>query len=708
MITPKDQQPIRSSNDTVEFRRNYNATEFVNALYAIDNGWTGKGVAVGVIDNGARGTAAEDLNGAIDPRSRDFGQVITGGVRADRNVIGDENSNHGNSVSQIIAGRRNDLGAMGYAPEANIVVLRVDDYNADTKVQTYVWDVRALDYATEIGLKVVNRSLGSTGPRTDLQAAVQKFGAQGGLLINSAGNNEGTNPEDAVNVTSANRSAWLFVVALDPAFEERYTIAEYSNHCGTMMDICVTAPGTNIVTRPGSPFAGGIAPFGGTSSAAPVATALAATILQKWPQLTGQQAGEIILNTARDIGKPGVDPVFGRGLIDFRAALSPVNPTLNNGSQSLSIDNAVMVVGNAFGGTAKGAECVNCDTSISTALSNITVLDAYGRDFNGSFASMVVRPDNAAASGHWLRRRMEAQASAGTAGWLGPGSSATLGFASLPTIHRNADGSEVRTTMLTNANFRMNIGGNTSVVAGFNSTDDVQRDIMGLAPTSDAMFAYSPLAQTNIGLNHKIGKGSLAVMAYAGNQADTRTIGTVVRWQSKAGTLKVGVLDETGAVFGTPVGAGALRFGDGATTLFTEVASGFDAGAWSFDGYASLGATRLKVGSDMLITDADTFTSARFGFNVGRQVFRGRATLGLAQELVALNAQATYTVGNGYDLANRSLTFGQRQVDFSGEISPRLTFGYEQQGERSALRLGTSADGAARDVRAVGTWTIRW
>ena len=63
---------------------------------------------------------------------------------------------------------------------------------------------------------------------------------------------------------------------------------------------------------------------------------------------------------------------------------------------------------------------------------------------------------------------------------------------------------------------------------------------------------------------------------------------------------------------------GALRFGDGSTTVFVEAANGFDIGAWQFDGYASLGATRLKLADDMLLTDADMITSGRFGLTASR------------------------------------------------------------------------------------------
>ena len=51
MITPRDQQPQRSVQDDDEYRRNYTSAEYINALYALDNGWTGTGVKVAVLDD---------------------------------------------------------------------------------------------------------------------------------------------------------------------------------------------------------------------------------------------------------------------------------------------------------------------------------------------------------------------------------------------------------------------------------------------------------------------------------------------------------------------------------------------------------------------------------------------------------------------------------------------------------------------------------
>ena len=69
---------------------------------------------------------------------------------------------------------------------------------------------------------------------------------------------------------------------------------------------------------------------------------------------------------------------------------------------------------------------------------------------------------------------------------------------------------------------------------------------------------------------------------------------------------------------------------------------------------------------------------------------------------------ATFTVGNGYDLGIRGLTFEDRTVDMRGRMAPQLTFGYEKTGERSAFRFGAASDVEGRDVRAVSSWNLRF
>ncbi|MGO7251729.1 S8 family serine peptidase, partial [Rhizobium brockwellii] len=83
-------------------------------------------------------------------------------------------------------------------------------------------------------IKVVSSSLNQGGNSTWGQA-VTRFGATGGLIVNSAGNNAAANPADAAAIDASNVNAIIFVGALSPNIQA-YTIESYSNRAGTMKD----------------------------------------------------------------------------------------------------------------------------------------------------------------------------------------------------------------------------------------------------------------------------------------------------------------------------------------------------------------------------------------------------------------------------------------------------------------------------------------
>ena len=61
--------------------------------------------------------------------------------------------------------------------------------------------------------------------------------------------------------------------------------------------------------------------FTGTSFAAPRVTGAAAVLRQMCPTLTPEQIGYVLLKSARDLGGPGIDEVYGYGLLDLENAL---------------------------------------------------------------------------------------------------------------------------------------------------------------------------------------------------------------------------------------------------------------------------------------------------------------------------------------------------------------------------------------------------
>ncbi|HKR92283.1 MAG TPA: peptidase S8, partial [Novosphingobium sp.] len=129
-------------------------------------------------------------------------------------------------------------------------------------------------------------------------------------------------------------------------------------------------------------------------------------------------------------------------------------------------------------------------------------------------------------------------------------------------------------------------------------------------------------------------------------------------------------------------------------------------GRWRLGSYASIGATRLKIAEDMLLTHADVMLTNRFGMTASRAGMGGRISLGLVQPLTVIAGKGTYTVGSSYDLASRSLLFDNRRINFSRHVNPLLTFGYERGGSHSQLRLGLAGTLGAGDVRALGSWRL--
>jgi subtilisin family serine protease len=683
VITPSAIQPIRSSNDTPEFRRNYGANEFVNALYALDHGYTGQGVTVAVIDDGVVNVNGE-LEGRISPLSKDFGYVTSGGVRTKRDEIGNEQSDHGTAVANIVGGAANGSGAVGYAPGVTIASLRISDWNADTGTETLTHVLEALDYAGSKGIKLINGSLSNGGSTYWGDAVARYAAATSGLLVNSAGNKSGTSPEDAPAITAANRNSVLFVGALSPNVYS-YQLESYSNKAGTMMDRYVVAVGSNMTTS----VNGSTVVFSGTSSAAPVVAGLAADIMSKWPQLTGQQVGDIILNTAKDIGAPGVDDVFGHGLVDFAAALSPINPTLSNGSRQASVQSSAMAVPTAM--TA---------TSIQTALSNITVLDAYGRDFTGSVAGLVTAPQ--LTQDHRIERRVRQMGNQAQLGF--GGFSANLGLAS----YRVGPGANDVRTQATTGRVAY-AGANYGFHASWNAADSLQSDTMGLAPFADGVLAYVPQADASFGVDRYIAGGWLGLTFSGGRQATGSAGAVTLGWSTAATDLRFSYIDEQGTVMGAPTGIGALRLGRGARTMMIEAHRTMGiADGWYLEGYGSLGITRLRIDGASLVTGATPILGSRLGLQATTAMWDGRLSMGVAQPLVVEEGAARLTYGAGYDPLTRTLTYRTTQASLAGQRRFQLTAGYARGGPRSSFRVGVMQDVARRSTSGLVGWTAHY
>lgn len=654
--------------------------EYVHALFAYDSGWTGKGVTVASVDDGID-TANSEFAGRISPLSKDFGHsVVTNpdGTQTDsaRNVLGDSYSDHGTATSGVIVANRDGKGMQGLAYDAQIAMLRVTDVDYGTKSEYFMTQntAAAVRYAADNGIKIINRSLNSSAsapsPNDVLAQAVTYLAGKGGLIINSAGNNGQSSIPDEFMVNSTNRNSWIFVGAIDTT-GTGYQISSYSNRPGvTLMDRYVVAPGDNLTLKIGGD--GAIYATAGTSLAAPMVTALAALIQQKWPQLTGQQIGDVILTTAKDLGDPGTDPIYGRGLVDYKAALEPVNPKLSNGQTASSLESNAIVLPASVG-----------SKQIASALSDVTVLDQFGRDYRASMSGRVITPE-------------ERQNVAGLVGSMANTRSANL-------VSMNLSGSvsysffgNQRPADMPNAAFNSALiegrFGSMSFTYGYRANIGTNAPFMGLGPVSDAFAAYAPQADTQMGVGMPGLGGRVKMTVATGAGRGTKATAIGIEYRGFNGGVRLGLIDERGSVLGS-YGMGSLSLGTGTRTVVIEGDRTFGiATGWSLHGYASLGYTKASVDRASVFTQVSGMVGSRFGLTVEGNVAGGTFSLGVAQPLTIESGSANMHLGSSYDLQSMSLAFTDRRVGLSGQRRVQMTTGFSRSWGDSSLRLGVAHD----------------
>jgi len=334
------------------------APQAVKAPQAWAAGYDGEGVRVAVIDGGIF-DAHPDLGANVDTvAARSFVAPlgVDPAVDACRMAWNCDTGTfwHGTHVSGIIAAVDNDLGVVGIAPKATIVPVKA----LHSGTGSFGAVIQAILYAASAGnADIINMSLGAVLPRNDgasvltsaLNRAVNTAGRLGALVVSSAGN-------DALDLdhlgnyimTPAESGNGLAVSSTGPmGFAYGATnfarFSSYSNW-GTSM-VTVAAPGgdfaypgeelctlpttTNPVTIPCWAFdmvlstsRAGYTWSAGTSMSAPAASAVAALIKQRFPNISVGELKNRLAQSADDLGKPGVDPYYGRGFINAYRAVT--------------------------------------------------------------------------------------------------------------------------------------------------------------------------------------------------------------------------------------------------------------------------------------------------------------------------------------------------------------------------------------------------
>jgi subtilisin family serine protease len=205
---------------------------------------------------------------------------------------------HGTAVAALLVG--SGAGEFpGLLPKAEL-------YAADTFIGTgsnlrtnALLLGKGLDWLLEQQASVVNVSL--TGPDNRLlHEVIKRLSARNIVVIAAAGNRgPGAPPAFPAAYPEA-----IAVTAVDQLLRP-YRLANRGEY------LTLAAPGVRIWT-PG-PRGGQYSD--GTSFAAPYVTAVAALLRNQQPDLNPAALIDRLRNSARDLGSPGKDPVFGWGLV---------------------------------------------------------------------------------------------------------------------------------------------------------------------------------------------------------------------------------------------------------------------------------------------------------------------------------------------------------------------------------------------------------
>ena len=326
--TPTDQPPLDAQ------------LELTNTYAAHDQGYTGQGVTIGIVDSGIMrnhpslaGRVTDELI-YVDPTVN--------------NTSVDDVVGHGTWVSEIAAGKAFDQFPGGIAPGASLVSARIisdKEPTDDGSGQGNAVGASDADFFGQTlnpaliaaGVRIQNNSWGGIYWDTTDPAINQAFGQayddfvlnHDGLVVFAAGNEGKADPSDIAALpylAPELERGWLVAVAADSnsAADGKTVLADYSNACGKAMNYCLTAPGDVIVSDKDATASDpkDYWVVSGTSFAAPEVSGAAALVWEAYPYFTNDLVRQTLLGTADDLGAAGPDEVFGYGMLNVGKAVN--------------------------------------------------------------------------------------------------------------------------------------------------------------------------------------------------------------------------------------------------------------------------------------------------------------------------------------------------------------------------------------------------
>ncbi len=313
---------FQSKMPTYNYGNAANQIEMLGGDYLHENGFTGSGIHIAVIDGGFPNVNTLPAFSRI----RDNNQILGGYDFVNRSDNFYTGNSHGTHVLSDIAAYK-DGEFIGTAPDASFYLFRTEDAANETPLEESLW-VEAAERSDSLGVDVINTSLGYTtfdnpnynytysdmdGKTTFITRGAEIGSSRGMLLVTSAGNSGNSAwkyisaPADASSV---------FTIGAVNALE---TIASFSSFGPTSdgrvkPDVLAQGQSVYIVNY----ISGNSVTSNGTSFSSPVIAGVLACFWQAFPNRTNTEIMDIIRKSADRFRNP--TDQHGYGVPNFKSA----------------------------------------------------------------------------------------------------------------------------------------------------------------------------------------------------------------------------------------------------------------------------------------------------------------------------------------------------------------------------------------------------
>ena len=398
--------PATSGGEPSGTRESFETTEYyksggldrINASTAYAEGYTGKGVTVALIGDGFDGDHPDII-----------GHEPEAYVIATDGVVREGHNDYGGTVLSLLAAPKNDKYIHGVAYDAKFINIETEAGLSPAVRLAAGLNADRPNVSADV-IQIFGHLLSGLSDADDRVLSLQEAAQRDKLLV--------------VPTLSETDAAVLADVVNSPEIGGRMIVAGALNTnnelylgtqpAGDARDHYVVAPGSALTANRLSVRSGECRTLfwsyywycdpptttyytiaRGSDAAAAFVTGSAAIIKQAFPHLSAAQIAQILFSTATDLGAPGVDDIFGHGLINLAAAMQPIGsltvPTASTVSgTSADLSTTSLDLGPAFGDAL--TDNVLLDQTVALDAFDRTYRVGLGTRVSGQYRGMNLKP----------------------------------------------------------------------------------------------------------------------------------------------------------------------------------------------------------------------------------------------------------------------------------------------------------------------------